>query len=254
MRRVGKRAPVSADYFTHGGSALVIDRCRRKMQFLALAIEANWTGADRMSHGSNTVQRARTVVTSSTPRTHQLRARPIDPALARVDLDWPFHFALCSDVDSFVAFLPVNGAALAELVLEDQSIQNALSFVHRASDIRVVDRHGADLALGIDYEQRPLSNALIFDQHAVVAAELVVTVADQGNVHASQTALHLGRGVPCPQSVLAVRASKSDGTGPAVEEFLQPGGEGYDFCRADEGPGFGEENQDQPVLGLGVGG
>jgi hypothetical protein len=35
---------------------------------------------------------------------------------------------------------------------------------------------------------------------------------------------------------------------------LQARGEGYDFGWADEGPGFGEEDQDQPVLGLGVGG
>jgi hypothetical protein len=33
---------------------------------------------------------------------------------------------------------------------------------------------------------------------------------------------------------------------------LQACAEGADFCWADEGPCFGEEDQDEPMIGLGV--
>lgn len=54
--------------------------------------------------------------------------------------------------------------------------------------------------------------------------------------------------------MLAVGAGEGDGAAAGVEEFVEAGGEGFDFRWADEGEGFGEEVQDEPVVGLEVGG
>lgn len=253
MRRMRKRAPVSTDHFTPGRGAFIVSRSRRRIELLAIAVNPMRAGADRISHSSDTVQRARAGMAATTPRTSKLRTNIVDPALAHIDLDRPFDFALRSDVDALVAFLPVDRASLTKLILEDQSIQNPLRLVHRATHISIIDRHGADIAFGINNEQRPLSNALVLDQHAVVATQLVVAVADQRYMNASQPAFHLGGRIPGPQYVLAVCAGEGYGAGAAVEEFLQARGKGRDFCGTDEGPGFGEEDQDEPVLGLGVG-
>jgi len=185
-------------------------------------------------------------VASTRPRAHELRSSPLDPALA--DVDRAFDFALRRDVDALVALLPVDGAAFAELILEDQGVKNTLGLVYGASDIRIVDRHGADVALGVDDEKCSLGHTLIFDQDAVVAAQLVIAVADERHMHASQAAFHLRSSIPRAKTVLGVRAGERHGAGAAVEEFLQAGTEGADFRGADEGPCFGEEDQDEPVL------
>jgi len=133
--------------------------------------------------------RLRARVASARPCARKLRPRPLDPAFA--DVDRAFDFAFRSDINALVAFLPVNRAALAELVLEDQSVQNSLGLVYRPTDVRVVDRHGADLALGVDDEEGSLCDSFILDQDAIVAAQLVVAVADQGHMDASEAAFHL---------------------------------------------------------------
>lgn len=173
------------------------------------------------------------------PGASQLWSSPLDPAFA--NLDWTFDLALSSNVDTLVALLPVNGAAFAKLVFEDQSIQNTLCLVHRASDICIVDGHRANRALGIDDEQCALGNTLLLDQDAIVLAQLVVTVADQRHVNASQPAFHLISSIPGPEAVLAVRAGERHGAGAAVQEFLETGAEGADFGWADEGPCFRKE-------------
>jgi hypothetical protein len=131
-----------------------------------------------MNRSRNTVQRARAGVAGPTPRAFKFRTDIVDPALARIDLDGTFHLALRRNVDALVALLPVHRATFAKLVLEDQSIQNTLRLVHRASDIRIIDRHRTDVALRINDKQRPLRNTLILDQNAIVAAKLMVAVAD----------------------------------------------------------------------------
>ena len=200
----------------------------------------------------NVTHRLRAGVASAGPCAHELRPRPLDPALA--DFKGAFDFALLSDVNALVALLPVDRAALAELVLEDQSVQNTLSFIHGPSNIRIVDRNGADLALGIDGEKRSLSYAFVFDQDTIVAAQLVVAVANQRDMDASETAFHIRSGVPGSQAELGVGASESHGTGAAVKEFLKAVTEGADFRGTDEGPCFREKDQDEPVVGLGVSG
>lgn len=72
-------------------------------------------------------------------------------------------------------------------------------------------------------------------------------------MNASKTAFHIRSSVPGSEAELGIGAGERDGAGAAVEEFLQAGAEGADFGRADEGPGFGEEDEDEPVVGLGIG-
>ena len=50
--------------------------------------------------------------------------------------------------------------------------------------------------------------------------------------------------------MLGVRAGEDDGAGAGVEELFEAGGEGFDFGWADEGPGFGEKDEDEPVVGF----
>ena len=52
--------------------------------------------------------------------------------------------------------------------------------------------------------------------------------------------------------MVGVRADECDSAGARVQEFFEAGGEGFDFGWADEGPGFGEEDDDEPVVGFSV--
>ena len=200
--------------------------------------------------GWNIAHRLGTRVASTRPCAGELRPRPLDPALA--DFNRAFDLALRSNVNALVALLPVDRAAFAELVLEDQSVEDALRLVYGAAYVRIVDRHGADLALGIDDEKRSLCYPFVFDQDAVVAAQLVVAIADQGHMDASQAAFHVRGSVPRPEAELGVGTGESNGTGAAVQELLEASAEGADFRGADEGPCFGKEDQDKPVVGLSV--
>jgi len=180
-------------------------------------------------------------------------AGPFAPRLL-AHLDLAVDFVPGREVDALVAFLPVDRAALAELVLEDERVEDALGLVHAAADVGVVDGDGAHGAFRVDDEQGALRDALVFDQHAVVAADPVVDVAHEGDVDAAEPAFHVRGVVPRAEAVVAVGADEDDGAGAVVEELFEPGGEGSDLGGADEGPGFGEEDEDEPVVGFGVGG
>lgn len=81
----------------------------------------------------------------------------------------------------------------------------------------------------------------------------MIAVADERDVHAAEPAFEVGGRVPRLERVLGVGAGEDDGAGARVEELVEAGGEGFDFRRADEGEGFREEDQDEPVVGFGVG-
>lgn len=82
----------------------------------------------------------------------------------------------------------------------------------------------------------------------------MVAVGDERNVDAAQPALVLRRRVPGLETVLAIRRGEDDGATASVQELFEAMREGLDLSRADEGPGFGEEDQDEPVIRFGVGG
>lgn len=80
----------------------------------------------------------------------------------------------------------------------------------------------------------------------------MVAIADERDVYTTQAALGLGCAIPGLEAVLGVGGGEDDGAGARVEELLQASRKGADLGRTDEGPGFGEEDQNEPVVGLGV--
>jgi hypothetical protein len=78
----------------------------------------------------------------------------------------------------------------------------------------------------------------------------VVEVAHERNMHTAQTAFHVARVIPCLETILGVGANEDNGASPRVQKFFEASGEGFDLGRADEGPGFWEEDQDEPMIGF----
>lgn len=227
------RASMTTGDSAPGRRALGITQSRGGHKFVAAGIEAD--GAH------DAAERARALVTGTTPRPSELRPSPLHPTLAH--LNRAFDLTLGGNVDPLVTLLPINRTALAKLILENQRVKNAQRLIHRPPNIRIIDSDRANHTLRIDDEQRPLRHALVLDQHAVVAAESVIAIADERDVHATQPALHVRRRVPRFQAVLGVGAGEGDRARAAVEEFFQARAESAHFRRADEGPGFGEEDQ-----------
>lgn len=146
------------------------------------------------------------------PGTIQLRSSPLWPRLLGGEDKITLDFGLAGNINAFVALLPVDGAALAELVLENKGVEDAKGFSNAAANVSVVDCDVTDVALGVDDEEGTLSYAFFFDQDAIVAAKLMVRVADEWNVDAAETALHLRGGIPGSKGMLVVCAGEDDST------------------------------------------
>ncbi len=149
-----------------------------------------------------------------------------------------------------IALLPIHRTPLAKLIRKLQRIQQPLHLVDAAAHLGVVDAYGPDVALWVDDEDGALGDALVLDEHAVVAADAVGAVGQQGDGDAAEAAELEGRGVPGAQDVFRVGADEGD-VGVAGAEGGEARGEGEDFGRAHEGPGHGDEEEDEPVGGVG---
>jgi hypothetical protein len=151
-----------------------------------------------------------------------------------------------------------------------ERVDEAQNFVDRSTDRQVVDRHlqsvsapllselrqGRAACLSYDpprvnYEQPPQRDAFLFNQHAVVFAELVVLVAQQRDVDAAEPAVTRRCVVPRQQAVFGVCGREDDGR-VAAAELWRGVAESDDLGRADECPGHGNEGEDEPLLGGGV--
>ena len=178
--------------------------------------------------------------------------------------------ALGGGLDCLVAGGPVGGADLsvlvsgprtrhmeqtylAVLVGELESIDQTEGLINAASNGEVIDGDLAHNTGGVDEEKTTERDALLLNQDTVVLADAMVLVAQKGNVDVAEATILLARGGPCKQAVLAVGAGEDD-TGTAGGEVGSAVAEGEDLSRAHEGPGHGDEAQDNPLLlGLVVG-
>lgn len=106
-------------------------------------------------------------------------------------------------------------------------------------------------AIRINDEKSSQRNALLFNQNAIVLAQLVVLIAQEGDVDLAEAAIALAGVGPREEGVLRVGGGEDD-LGAAVGEVLGAVAEGDDLGRAHERPGHGHEAQDEPLLVGGV--
>jgi len=137
-------------------------------------------------------------------------------------------------VDGQGARRPVGGADFAMLLDELQSVEDTQGFVGAAAERQVVDQEMADDALGVDEEQSTERDAGIFEQHAVIAADLLGQVGHERVLESAQAAVD-ARGLdPGEVGEVAIDRDTQDLTVPLLEfgDFVA---ESDDFRRADEG-------------------
>lgn len=130
---------------------------------------------------------------------------------------------------------------------ELERVQQLLHLIHAPSHVGIVNAGRAYDTRGINDEDRPLRDPLLLDQDSIFPRDTVVAVTYQRYTDTAQPTLIHGHAVPGAQDVLRVCAHEEDG-GVALREIRGAGVEGGDLAGADEGPGHGEECEDDPLL------
>lgn len=154
-------------------------------------------------------------------------------------------------LDSIHTGVPVRRANLAVLVGELERVDQAERLVDRASNGEIVDGDLAEHAVGVDEEEAAQRDAFFLDENAVVFADGVVLVREQGDVDLAQAAVFLCGVGPGQQGVFRVGGGEHD-AGATRLEVRRPVAEGQDLGRAHKGPCHGDEAEDQPLLVGGV--
>lgn len=128
-----------------------------------------------------------------------------------------------------------------------EGLDQAQGLVDVAADGQVVDGDLTQGALGVDDEEAAQRDALLLDQHAVVARDLEVLVGHQGQLQViAQTALLAGALTPGQVCEVAVGGDAQDG-GVELLELGEGIVEGEDLGGANEGEVHGVEQEDDPV-------
>jgi hypothetical protein len=141
---------------------------------------------------------------------------------------------------------------LAILVRKLKRINKPKRLIHRPSHREVIDSNLPDNPMRINQEQASQRNALLLDQHTIVLCDTVVLVAQQRDVDLAQPAIFFTCVGPRKQAILAICACEDD-AGAAGGEIGGAFTKSDDFGRAHEGPGHGDEAEDEPLLGGCVG-
>jgi hypothetical protein len=136
---------------------------------------------------------------------------------------------------------------LAVLVGELESVDQTKGLVNAASNGEIVDGDLTHNTGGVDQEESTERDALLLNQDTVVLADAVVLVAQKRDVDVAEATVLLACGGPCKQAVLAVGTGEDD-AGTAGGEVGSAVAEGEDLSGAHEGPGHGDEAQDNPLL------
>lgn len=158
--------------------------------------------------------------------------------------------ALGVSLHGVAARLPAGGADLAVLIGELEGLDQAQGLVDVAADGQVVDGDLAQGALGVDDEEAAQGDALLLNQHAVVAGNLEVLVGHEGQLQVlAQTALLAGPLAPRQVGEVAVGGDAQHG-GVELLELGQGIVVGEDLGRADKGEVHGIEQEDNPRYGL----
>lgn len=170
------------------------------------------------------------------------------PRLTGASLGEVLQASLGVGLHGVAARLPAGGADLAVLVGELEGLDEAQGLVDVAADGQVVDGDLAEHALGVDDEQAAQGDALVLDQHAVVAGDLEVLVGDQRQLEVlAQAALLAGPLTPRQVGEVAVGGDAQDG-GVELLELGEGVVEGQDLGGANECEVHGVEQKDDPIL------
>lgn len=155
--------------------------------------------------------------------------------------------ALGVRLHGIVARLPAGGADLAVLVGELEGLDQTQRLVDVAAHGQVIDRDLAQGALGVDDEEAAQRDALLLNQHAVVARDLEVLVRNQRQLQVLAQATLLAGALPPGQVCkVAVGRDTQDG-GVELLELGEGVVEGEDLGGADKGEVHGVEQKDDPV-------
>lgn len=133
------------------------------------------------------------------------------------------------------------------LVGELEGLDQTQGLVDVAADGQVVDGDLAQGALGVDDEEATQGDALVLDQHAVVARDLEVLVGNQRQLQVlAQATLLAGALTPGQVCEVAVGGDTQDG-GVELLELGEGVVVGEDLGGADKGEVHGVEQKNDPV-------